>query len=157
MRTCRTCRTAYVASRCWFLRLSRRSVQALPFAEDAVLLATTVPGYTPGMVVASTVRLSVPDGASATLLFRSGGMLRLRGPFEGTLEQQRAGTGETSIAMLADMFRMRGVDAAVIGGTRSVSPTRAVEAMDDVEVDPQRSGTYCVEPATTVWIGPSRR
>jgi hypothetical protein len=121
-------------------------------AEDAVLLASTVPGYTPGMVVASTDRLSVPDGASATLLFRSGGMLRLRGPFDGTLEQQRSGTGETSIAMLADMFRMRGVDAAVICGTRSTGAARAVEAMDDVEIDPQRSGTYCVEPATTVWI-----
>ena len=29
---------------------------------------------------------------------------------------------------------------------------RPAPALDDVEVDPQRSGTYCVEPATTVWI-----
>jgi Domain of unknown function (DUF4384) len=122
------------------------------FAEDAVLLASTVPGYTPGMVVASSDRLSVPDGASATLLFRSGGILRLRGPFKGTLEQQRSGAGEITIAMLADMFRMRGIDAAVIGGTRSAGLARAVEAIDDVQVDPQRSGTYCVEPTTTVWI-----
>jgi hypothetical protein len=121
-------------------------------AEDAVLLASTVPGYTPGMVVASTDRLSLPDGASATLLFRSGGMLRLRGPFEGTLEQQHSGTGETSIVTLADMFRMRGVDATVIGGTRSTGSIRAGEVVDDVEVDPQRSGTYCIEPTTTVWI-----
>jgi Domain of unknown function (DUF4384) len=121
-------------------------------AEDAVLLASTVPGYTPGMVVASTDRLSVPDGASATLLFRSGGMLRLRGPFEGTLEEQRSGAGETSLAMLADMFRMRGVDATVIGGTRSTGSGRAGTIVDDVEVDPQHSGTYCVDPTTTVWI-----
>ncbi len=121
-------------------------------AEDAVLLASTVPGYMPGMVVSSTDRLSLPDGASATLLFQSGGMLRLRGPFEGTLEQQRAKTGESTVASLADMFRMNGVDAAVIGGTRSTASTRTGTVMEDVQVDPQRSGTYCVDPTSTVWI-----
>jgi hypothetical protein len=121
-------------------------------AEDAVLLASTVPGYVPGMVVSSADRLSVPDGATATLLFESGGMLRLRGPFEGTLGQQQAKSGENSVAMLADMFRLHGVDATVIGGTRSTAQARGTAALDDVQVDPQRSGTYCVEPATSVWI-----
>ena len=120
-------------------------------AEDAVLLSSTVPGYTPGMVVSSADRLSVPDGASATLLFKSGEMLRLRGPFEGSLAQQQD-KGDGSAAMFAEMFRMHGVDATVIGGTRSTGPMRPAPALDDVEVDPQRSGTYCVEPATTVWI-----
>ena len=41
----------------------------------------------------ATDRLSVPEGASATLLFQSGEMLRLRGPFEGTLGQQQAKAG----------------------------------------------------------------
>lgn len=121
-------------------------------AEDAVLLASTVPGYVPGMVVLSSDRLSVPDGASATLLFESGGMLRLRGPFDGTFGQQQAKAGESSVAMLADMFRLHGVDATVIGGTRSTGPTRSSEALEEVLIDPQRSGTYCVDPATSVWI-----
>src|SRR3954466_9113079 len=63
-------------------------------ADDAVLLASTVPGYVPGMVVSSKDRLSVPDGASATLLFQSGEMLRLSGPYEGTLGQQQVKPGE---------------------------------------------------------------
>lgn len=121
-------------------------------AEDAVLLASTVPGYMPGMVVSSSDHLSLPDGASATLLFHSGGMLRLRGPFEGTLEQQRGKTAESNIATLADMFRMNGVDATVIGGTRSTAATRAGTVIEDVQVDPQRSGTYCVDPTSTVWL-----
>ncbi len=66
------------------------------FAEDAVLLASTVPGYVPGMVVSSTDRLSVPEGASATLLFQSGEMLRLGGPFEGTLGQQQGRRAATA-------------------------------------------------------------
>jgi Domain of unknown function (DUF4384) len=122
------------------------------FADDAVLLASTVPGYMPGMVVSAADRLSLPDGATATLLFESGGMLRLRGPFEGTLGQQQAKAGEASVAMIADMFRLHGVDATVIGGTRSTAQTRNSAALDDVQVDPQRSGTYCVDAATSVWI-----
>ena len=122
------------------------------FADDAVLLASTVPGYVPGMVVSPTDRLNVPDGASATLLFQSGEMLRLRGPFDGTLQQQNAKEGGGGVAMLAEMFRLRGVDATVIGGTRSTGSARSEHDLDDVEVSPRHSGTYCFEPASTVWI-----
>src|SRR5450432_132847 len=83
-------------------------------ADDAVMLASTVPGYVPGMVVSFSDRLSVPEGASATLLFQSGGMLRLRGPFDGTLGQQQTKESKSSVAMLADFFRLHGVDATVI-------------------------------------------
>ncbi len=121
-------------------------------AADAVLLASTVPGYMPGMVVAENDRLSVPDGASATLLFQTGEMLRLSGPFEGTLGQQQAKPGASSVSMLADMFRLHGVDATVIGGTRSTALSRSVGGIDDVQVDAQHSGTYCVDQTTSVWI-----
>jgi hypothetical protein len=122
------------------------------FAEDAVLLTSTVPGYVPGMVVSATDRLSVPEGASATLLFQSGEMMRLGGPFEGTLGQQQVKAGGNSVAMLADLFRLHGVDATMIGGTRSTSVARSGPSIDDVLIDAERSGTYCVEPSTSVWI-----
>jgi hypothetical protein len=119
-------------------------------AADAVLLASTVPGYVPGMVISFADRLSLPDGASATLLFQSGEILRMRGPFEGTLDQPQAKGLSGGAATLANTFRLHGVDATVIGGTRSVGSTRP--ALEDVQVDPQRSGTYCVNPTTSVWI-----
>src|SRR5262249_16759793 len=89
-------------------------------AEDAVLLASTAPGYAPGMVVGASARLSLPEGASATLLFRSGQMLQLRGPFEGSLEPAGAAGGGNSVARLVEVFRLQGVDATVIGGTRAL-------------------------------------
>jgi Domain of unknown function (DUF4384) len=122
------------------------------FAEDAVLLTSTVPGYVPGMVVSATDQLSVPEGASATLLFQSGEMMRLGGPFEGTLGQQHVKAGGNSVAMLADLFRLHGVDATMIGGTRSTNVARSGPSIDDVLIDAERSGTYCVEPSTSVWI-----
>jgi Domain of unknown function (DUF4384) len=122
------------------------------FAEDAVLLTSTVPGYVPGMVISATDRLSVPEGASATLLFQSGEMMRLGGPFEGTLGQQQVKATGNGVAMLADLFRLHGVDATMIGGTRSTNMGRSGPSIDDVLIDAQRSGTYCVEPSTSVWI-----
>ena len=55
--------------------------------------------------------------------------------------------------MLADMFRSHGVDAAVIGGTRGVGSVDAAVTIDDVQIDPQHSATYCFQPATSIWIG----
>jgi hypothetical protein len=141
---------------CLVGRLAAATAMALAaspaLADDAVLLASTVPGYVPGMVVSSKDRLSVPDGASATLLFQSGEMLRLSGPYEGTLGQQQVKPGEGTVSALADMFRMHGVDATVIGGTRSTAMARSALEIDDIQVDAQHSGTYCVQPASSVWI-----
>jgi hypothetical protein len=123
-------------------------------AEEAVLLASTAPGYAPGMVVAESERLIVPEGASATLLFRSGEMLRVRGPFDGPLGPTEARTGvAASIVALAETLRRHGVDAAVLGGTRSLAvvPRRRVTD-NELVVDAQSSATYCVGPASTISI-----
>jgi Domain of unknown function (DUF4384) len=123
-------------------------------ADEAVLLSSTAPGYAPGMVVASNERLTVPEGANATLLFRSGEMMRVRGPFDGPLRSVDARSGgNESIAGLAETLRARGVDAAVVGGTRSfpgLGPRRSRDP--DLLVDPQRSATYCIGAAASVWI-----
>lgn len=119
--------------------------------EDAVLLSSTAPGYVPGMVITPSDRLALPDGASATLLFRSGQMLRIRGPFEGALTAADSRSGEAAPS-LAEALRMQGVDAAVIGGTRAFAAPRPRTAPDDVPVDPQRSGTYCLKSGDSVWI-----
>jgi hypothetical protein len=119
-------------------------------AEEAVLLTSTVPGYVPGMVVSTGERLALPEGTSATVLFRSGEALRLHGPFDGMLPLPAGSRPGAVAAALAAAFRLQGVDATVIGGARSI-PRRHHE-LDEVVVDPQRSGTYCVQSSASVWI-----
>jgi hypothetical protein len=121
-------------------------------AQEAVLLTSTVPGYVPGMLVGTGERLVLPDGASATLLFRSGEVLRLHGPFDGPLALSSNGSSGGAVAALASAFRLQGVDATVIGGTRTTTVPHRQEGLDEVVVDPQRSGTYCVQPSASVWI-----
>jgi hypothetical protein len=124
-------------------------------AADAVLLSSTAPGYAPGMVVAARDRLTVPEGASATFVFQSGEILRVRGPFEGTLRPvDTQGGRRDSIAGLAETLRFQGIDAAVVGGSRSLDLRPRRRAADvDLVVDPQRSATYCLDKSTAVWIG----
>ena len=90
-------------------------------AEDAVLLASTTPGYAPGMAIAAGDMLRLPEGASVTLLLRSGEMLRLRGPLETALETAAPARNGGSAVALANLFRARGIDASVIGGARASS------------------------------------
>ncbi|CAH2604051.1 conserved exported protein of unknown function [Rhodovastum atsumiense] len=136
--------------RCILAILVLGSAPAL--AADAVLLASTAPGYLPGMAIAAADRLALPEGASVTLLFRSGQMLRLRGPFEGALEQVQPQVGKASVPALAQLFRLRGVDASVIGGTRATGGVDMATPPQDVAVDPQRPAVYCLGPSDAVWI-----
>jgi hypothetical protein len=121
-------------------------------AQEAVLLTSTVPGYVPGMLVGTGERLVLPEGAGATLLFRSGEVVRLHGPFDGALALPSGGDPGGAVATVVAAFRLQGVDATVIGGTRSLTVPRHQQGLDEVVVDPQRSGTYCVEPSASIWI-----
>ena len=141
------------------LRAATAGLRALPAlllaaagasAEEAVLLASNAPGYAPGMVLAAGERIRLPEGASVTVLFRSGQMLRLSGPAETELDLPA--TPRRDGALLAEALRLRGVDATVVGATRATGPARQQPRAQDVVVDAQRSGTYCVGPADTVWL-----
>ena len=126
--------------------------QVAAAGEAAVLLASTAPGYTPGMVVPEGERLRLPDGASITLLFRSGQMLRLRGPLDTSLDRAEPARKDGSVAAIAEAFRLAGVDASVIGGTRATGLGRSRPRPEDIQVDAQRSGTYCIRSGDTVWL-----
>lgn len=114
-------------------------------AEEAVIVASTAPGQTPGTVIGDGEPLRLPDGSTATLLFRSGRTLKLRGPFDAALPTGGGSAGGP------DLFRMQGVDVSVVGGSRDMAPS-ARRAMDggDILIDPQRSATYCIGPRDTL-------
>jgi hypothetical protein len=125
------------------------SIVAPAHAEDAVVLSSTAPDYVAGTTVADAQPLRLPERTGITLLFRSGEMLRLRGPFDGSLARLRESSRETSLQSLAAALRVSGVDAAVIGGTRGA--TRQ-QIDDDVLVALERTATYCLSPNTSLWI-----
>ncbi|HEX2115901.1 MAG TPA: hypothetical protein VHM01_15960 [Alphaproteobacteria bacterium] len=125
-------------------------VVAMARADDAVVLSSTAPEFVPGAVVTDGEALRLPERTSLTLLFRSGEMLRLRGPVDKSLAQLRDSSRATSLQALAAALRVSGVDAAVIGGTRTAG--RQLTEEDDVMVALEQTATYCLGPSATLWL-----
>jgi hypothetical protein len=119
-------------------------------ADEAVVLASSSSNYASGSTVAESDTLRLPERASLTLLFRTGEMLRLRGPLDKSLAQLREANRSTSLQSLAAALRVSGVDAAVIGGTRAAGG-RQVDK-DEIAVALEQTATYCVGPAATLWL-----
>ncbi len=123
-------------------------------AEDAVLVSSTVERYVSGSVISESQTLALSAGASATLLFRSGDIVRLKGPFEGRLDAIRPAAAPGGAEGLVQALRGQGVDATVIGATRGFTAPSAHAAMAGmpVNVDIRRSAIYCLGPKDTLWL-----
>jgi hypothetical protein len=123
-------------------------------AEDAVLVSSTVEGYVPGSVITDSQTLALAPGASATLLFRSGGIVQVKGPFKGRLDALRPAGAPGGAEGLVQALRGQGVEASVIGATRGFTTPSAHSAMTGapVNVDVRNSAIYCVGPNDTLWL-----
>ncbi len=122
-------------------------------AEDAVLVSSSVADYVPGTIISDAQKLALPDGANAVFLFRSGEMLELKGPFEGSLVVAHAKGHASGVEALVQALRGEGIDASAVGATRSLGPL-VHSAMDGkrVTIDPHRSAIYCIGSADTLWL-----
>ncbi|HKW52881.1 MAG TPA: hypothetical protein VJO12_04255 [Stellaceae bacterium] len=118
-------------------------------AEDAVLVSSSVAGYVPGTIIGDTQTLALPDGAKAVLLFRSGEMLELKGPFDGRLVAPAGKSNASGIEALVQALRGEGIDASAVGATRGFPQARLGQR---VTIDPHRSAIYCIGPDDTLWL-----
>lgn len=124
-------------------------------AEDAVLVSSTVARYVPGSVITDDQILSLPADASAVLLFRSGSIVRINGPFEGRLETAKPVGAPGGTEGLVQALRGQGINVSVIGATRGFIIQTARTAMTDgrITIDVQRSAIYCIGSNDTLWLG----
>src|ERR1700745_3129643 len=88
-------------------------ISGLARAEDAVLVSSTVAEYVPGTVLTESQTLALPQGASATLLFKSGTLVKIRGPFNDTLMPGRA-EGQDAAAFVQEL-KSGGANVSVLG------------------------------------------
>jgi hypothetical protein len=125
-------------------------VAAAARAEDAVLVSSTVTDYVPGSVITGGTLLNLPAGATAVLLFRSGTMIRLKGPFQEALSLPASDAN--SIATLVAELRGSGSDASVIGASRALPTAKDAMHGQRIMIEPTRSAIYCVGDADSVWL-----
>ena len=112
-------------------------------AEEAVVVASTAPGYALGQVIPDGATVTVPDGANALFLFADGRMVRLHGPFEGRIGGvPQVGTRGGSSALVGGE-RFFQTD---LGASRSINSSgpwgRSLEST--LAIDTGVTGTFCV-------------
>lgn len=122
-------------------------------AAEAVVVASTAPGYTAGQVVPDGGAIRLPEGAGALFLFASGRTLRIQGPYEGALEaapEPRAGGGFGGLAGGDRFFQ------GDIGGTRALPNGLGRTDGRAAAVDLAVPGTHCLGTSGTPSLRPSR-
>jgi len=138
------------------LLCSAVSIAATPGeAEDAVLVSSTVDRFVPGSVITDDQTLALPAGATATLLFRSGVIVRLKGPFEARLDTVKPAGAPGGTEGLVQALKGKGMDVSVIGATRGFTVPTARAAMTGgglVNVDVRNSAIYCFGPDDSFWL-----
>lgn len=116
---------------------------------EAVVVASSAPGYAQGQLVSDGQAVRLPDGASATLLFANGRLLRLRGPYDGVPGEgpDSASTGRAAAARAGpgdDRFMQSDLGAArALGNPLDAALDRALA------LDPAISGSQCVKAGST--------
>lgn len=109
-------------------------------SDEAVVLASTAPGYQTGKLLDPSGPVSVPDEASLSLLFADGRMATLEGPYSGPLAEASLAALETGAAggQPGDW------DYSAIGGTRSAQGL----GRPLVDVDLETGGHFCLDRNT---------
>ncbi|PGH56983.1 hypothetical protein CRT60_10805 [Azospirillum palustre] len=124
--------------------LGAAAILALGFgqeaAAEAVVVASSAPGYVQGQLVADGQAVRLPDGANATLLFANGRLLRLRGPYDGVPGQTADGAVSARAGPGDDRFMQSDLGAArALGNPLDAALEKALA------IDPSTSGTQCVK------------
>lgn len=132
---------------CAALALLFGSLASVPaLAEEAVVVASTAPGYAQGQVVADGASVTVPDGANALFLFANGRMLRVKGPFEGALDKMPESSSWNGVGSLVGGERFFQTD---LGAARALSSPLQKGAEQAFAIDPGQPGTQCVKAGST--------
>lgn len=118
-------------------------------AAEAVVVASTAPGYAQGQLVPDGASVSVPDGANALFLFANGRMVRVKGPFEGGLDKMPESSNWNGVGSLVGGERFFQTD---LGAARALGAPMQKGAEQVFAVDPGLSGTQCVKTGGTAML-----
>ncbi|WP_448203129.1 DUF4384 domain-containing protein [Azospirillum sp. sgz302134] len=131
------------------LVLSGLALPPSALAAEAVVVASTAPGYAQGELVPDGRPVTVPDGANALFLFANGRMVRIKGPFEGTLDKMPEASSWTGVGSLVGGERFFQTD---LGAARGINSPLQKGAEQVFAIDPGVAGTQCVKAGGTALL-----
>lgn len=120
-----------------------------PARADMIVVASTTIGIGPGHVITDGTAISVPDGASLTLLDQSGKTVVVTGPFDGAPTASGGTGGDNAlVSALASLIERNEKTANTLGASRSLGATGGIIDRPLSAVDVAVGGTYCLAPGS---------
>jgi hypothetical protein len=111
-------------------------------ADQAIVVAATMPGLTVGQVIDDGAAIRMPEGANALFLFSSGRTVTVKGPYEGPLD--RLSGGKEAPNRLTGLFGADRFSQNELGAARSVDPSKGRSPGDLPAIDASVPGVWCV-------------
>jgi len=126
-----------------------------PARADMIVVASTTIGIGPGHVIADGASVSIPAGASLTLLDQSGKSLVITGPFDGTPGAKAKPGGDNAlVSALASLIERNEKTTNTLGASRSLSAGGDIADRPVGAVDIATGGTYCLAPGSAQLLRP---
>ena len=123
--------------------VSVMGVGAANAADQLVVIKTAGSSYQPGEGLSSATAITLPDGASITVMSQSGATVTKSGPFEGVISTATSGADTGIVPSLQGLFSGPKKSTASLGVVRSAGATTDdVPSAELVSVD--LSGTRCI-------------
>ncbi len=145
-----------------FAALSFQAFQAE--AAEMVVIASTAPGVAAGAMIKFGAKVTVPKGASVTLISQSGKALTLTGPFSGVPDagggaKDGAKGGGDLVKSLAGLISGGGKSSGSLGAMRAAPGAVSLKQNNPWVVNVGRSGNQCASAKgkVTLWRGKSSR
>jgi len=111
-------------------------------ADQAIVVAATVPGLTIGQVIEDGAAVRMPERTNALFLFSSGRTVTVKGPYEGPLD--RLSGGKEPQNRLSGLFGAERFAQNELGAARSVGPPKGRSADELPAIDASIPGVWCV-------------
>ena len=146
----------------WML-LSAALFAALSFqakAAELVVIASTAPGIAAGAMIEAGAKVTVPKGASVTLVSQSGKAVTLSGPFSGVPDVGGGGGakgGGDLVKSLAGLVSGGGKSSESLGAMRAAPGSLAARPDDPWVINVGRPGNQCApgKGKVRLWRGKS--
>lgn len=137
------------------------SGQSPATAAELVVIASSIPGFTVGQIVASSKEIQLPPEASVTLISEAGKIISLKGPRQGSMGVKEPEAKPSGlITSISDIFAREKTESASLGAVRGVRLGGRPNTPDDPwAINVSKSGQYCVSLTQSValWRPDSRR
>ncbi|MEC9344723.1 MAG: hypothetical protein VYB54_00760 [Pseudomonadota bacterium] len=112
-------------------------------AAEVIVLESTVAAFSPGVSLPANGVVSLPAGASISVLDSNGATRTITGPYSGPVAADAPGDGGV-LSVLSQLVKEEDRERSMLGAVRAFSKSDVLR--DPLAIDVSENGTFCLPP-----------